>query len=279
MIRLRLLLFHLRLSHAFSRFSRKLPHIQKALLRHLDIHKKQQAEHDAAEKVISRLSESRDQLRELSKKAYTLGFDQRPIIDEILRHSYESIAFVWFGRRLTNLNVFIIICLQDLLLVLQGIRGRSRTQASNFAARLVALNCHEITDKLLQLLGNHRLSRTGSDFLNANTNREIKRSISEIRQLKKQHGNEWELLRHNCVAHRDDDAFKQLEIIESLDALPLLTAGLELSGTLMKLITCLNLESHKRAKRCAEIPKEFQDLQLHLDELTTQLPANPNSKT
>jgi hypothetical protein len=222
MIRLRLLLVSLKLSRALSRLSRKLPNIQKALLRHLAIHKKQKAEYDEVEKRIPAARELVERLQELAEKAYSLGFDRKPLVEGILSKWNELEEFLSFGRKLTNLTVFIILCLQDLLLILQSIRGRGKTQASNFSARLVALNCHEVTDKLLQLLGNHRLSKTGAEFLNPNTNREIKKAVSEIRQLRKQNFDQWELVRNNCVAHRDHDAFAQLAIIEGLDALTLL---------------------------------------------------------
>lgn len=267
MLRLRLLLVHLRLSWALSKLSPKLARLQKALLRHLDIHKKQQAELSEAEKRIPRLSAHAAQIRELSEKAQALGIDCRPITDEFLKRSEETIALISFGSRLTNLNLFIILCLQDLLLLLTAIRGRSKTQTSNFAARMVALHCYETTDTLLRLLGSHRLSKTGNEFLNPNTNTGIKKAVDEIKLLRRKNTDQWELLRNNCVAHRDEDAFKQLAITENLDALSLLTAGFLLAGVLARLIHCLTIESHNRAKRWSEIPAESAALQRRIEEL------------
>ena len=260
MIRLRLLLVNLKLSRALSRLSRKLPHTQKALLRHLAIHKKQKGEYDETDRRIPVARQLMEQLKELAEKAYSLGFDRKPLVEAMLSKWNELEGLLSFGKKLTNLSVFLILCLQDLLLILQSIEGRRKTQASNFSARLVALNCHEVTDKLLELLGNHRLSNTGAEFLNPNTNREIKRAVFEVRQLRRQNFEQWDLVRNNCVAHRDDDAFAQLAIIEGLDALTLLSAGLKLIGILSRLVTSLTLESHNRANRCVEMLAEFQDL-------------------
>jgi hypothetical protein len=57
-------------------------------------------------------------------------------------------------------------------------------EARNFGGRLIALQCYEITDKLLQLLGNHGLSGTGEEFSNQETRGKVKKAVDEIKQLK-----------------------------------------------------------------------------------------------
>jgi hypothetical protein len=278
MIRLRLLLLYLRKSCVFFKLSRKLPHIQRALVKHLDAYKKQKAEYDGADQLIPQASEKVEHLKELSEKAYSLGFDQRTLVGEFLARWEAHLEFFSFGKKFTNLSLFVILCLQDLLLVLQSSRGRIKSETVNFARRLIALQCYEITEKLLHLLGNHRLSRTGAEFLNPNTNREIKRAVFEIRQLKKENADQWELVRNKCVAHRDDDAFLQLSLIESLDPLKLQIAGMKLIATLSRLGTCLTRESHNRSKRAFEFIAELQGFGARFKELQNKLPtvSTPN---
>jgi hypothetical protein len=143
-------------------------------------------------------------------------------------------------------------------------------EARNFGGRLIALQCYEITDKLLQLLGNHGLSGTGEEFSNQDTRGKVKKAVDEIKQLMRQNKVQWELLRNNCMAHRDDDAFGQLSIIEGLNAEALQDAGLQLTKILFNLLVCLALESKAwniQTKEYENLPNEFQKLLPRLNEM------------
>ena len=168
--------------------------------------------------------------------------------------------FVSFEKKLVNLDLFVSLCLQDLMLLVRPLSLGLGGSEKNFAARLVALHCHEFTDTLLQLLGDHRLSKGGSEYYEPLTRSRLRKCSAAIAHLRNKNIQQWELIRNSCIAHRDNDAFEQLSIIETLDPDRLKENGGDFCKIMAKIIEALTAEIRARMNKPAETFEQCSNL-------------------
>jgi len=172
--------------------------------------------------------------------------------------------FVSFSKKLNNLNLFISLCVQDVTLLMRPPTAKLSELEKNFEARLVALHCYEFTSTLSELLGDKRLSKDGSEYCEPGTLLRIRGCRKAIALLREQNIEQWKAIRHNCIGHRENNAFEQLSIIESLDADRLTENGEDFCKVIGEAIQALtaekvarNSERTKILERCSHLYQEI----------------------
>jgi hypothetical protein len=166
--------------------------------------------------------------------------------------------FLSLSKELNNLNLFISLCLQDVMLLFRPPTAKPSKLEKNFEARLVALHCNEFTRTLPKLLG--RLSKGGSKYSDPETLLRIRECHKAITLLRNQNFEQWEPIRHTCIGHRDNDAFKQLSIIESLDPDRLKENGNDFCKIMAEIIQALTEEIKARSSEQVEILEQSSNL-------------------
>jgi hypothetical protein len=106
--------------------------------------------------------------------------------------------FLSLSKELNNLNLFISLCLQDIMLLVSPPTAKPSKVEKNFEARLVALHCNEFTRTLLKLLG--RLCKDGSKYSDPETLSSIRECHKAITLLRNQNFEQWEPVRHTVLA-------------------------------------------------------------------------------
>jgi hypothetical protein len=168
--------------------------------------------------------------------------------------------FLSFSKNLNNLNLFISLCLQDVMLLVRPPTAKRSGLEKNFEARLVALHCYEFTSTLSELLGNKRLSKDGSEYCEPGTLLCIRGCRKAIALLREQNIEQWKAIRNNCIGHRENDAFEQLSIIESLNPDRLEENGNDFCEIMVGIIQALTEEIRARSSKQAEILEQSSNL-------------------
>lgn len=166
--------------------------------------------------------------------------------------------FLSFSKKLNNLNLFVSLCLQDVTLLVRPTTAKLIELEKNFDARLIALHCYEFTSTLSKLLGS--LCKDGSEYCEPGTLLLIRRCRKAIAVLRNRNIEQWRRIRHTCIAHRDNDAFTQLSIIESLDPDRLAENGNDFCKIMAEIIQALIEETKARTSKQTEIWEQSANL-------------------
>ncbi len=166
--------------------------------------------------------------------------------------------FTSFSKELNNLKLLIILCLQDVMLLVKSPTAKLSKLERNFEARLVAMHCYDFTKKLPELLG--ILCKDGSKYYHQGALLRIRECKKSIDRLRNQNIQQWKEIRDTCIAHRDNDAFRQLSNIESLDSNRFEENANDLCKIMEGIIRALAEEIGARSSKEVEILRQASNL-------------------
>ena len=174
-------------------------------------------------------------------------------------------------ERIYNVALFVLLIDQDIAVVSRHFALGYRTWEKRFAARQLAIILHEVPSDLAKLLGgDFRKSLMTFPLWNGAID-ELNQISKLLHTFEKDKGSLLKEIRHLVGAHRDHDAAKQLDIIETIEPLSIYRMAVDLYDCINPLVTFLVKVTelmalpHTTISHLLETP-EFQALSKRLPE-------------
>ena len=141
--------------------------------------------------------------------------------------------------RLYNASQFCLICELDLSILVFDLSMADTQWRKKLYARLLAMTLVECVEDITQLLGKEFRKSLDKAIAKNDHKQKLNPIVKALTEFKKKHERDLRVIRNIAAAHRDQDAARQLSIINKIDPKTLQNLSLEFVELLLPFTTMM----------------------------------------